>query len=104
MLPIAAVSVSSKTRHAGSMRASASARSMTATSCGLPMDFAEIFTLSVNERPALACRGDQRDRLLHHPGVDRENGAEPFGDVQKGARREQAAVVGAQPEEQLGTD
>ena len=27
--------------------------------------------------------------------------AKPFGDVQKGARREQVAVVGAQPEEQL---
>ena len=42
---------------------------------------------------ATACRTTQ--------AVDRENGAEPLGDVQKGARREQPAVVGAQPEEQL---
>ncbi len=50
---------------------------------------------------SLGLPGDQRNRLPHHPGVDRENGAEPFGDVQKGAWREQTAVVGAQPEEQL---
>ena len=57
--------------------------------------------MSVNDATSLGLRGDERDRLLHDPGVDRENAAEPFGDVQKGARREQAAVVGAQPEQQL---
>jgi len=54
------------------------------------------------ERPSnLGLCGDQRDRLLHDPGVDRYDRAKPFGDVQESTRREQVALIGAQPEEQL---
>ena len=74
---------------------------MIATSCGLPMDFAEIFTLSVNARPALACAAmsataccttqESIDRMLPNRSATYRNAA----------RREQVAVVGAQPEQQL---
>ena len=54
-LAIAAVSVSSKIRCAGSIEAHTMAASVIAAKLGSPIDFAETLTRSVSERPSRAC-------------------------------------------------
>ena len=45
---------------------------------------------------------NQRNRLPHNPGVDRQDQADTFGDIEKGAGRERSAAIGPrQPEQQL---
>jgi hypothetical protein len=100
MFPLAAASCQLEDEACGIDARSLSARSMTLTRSASPTDLAEMY-IECERAPSLRLVGDQRDGLLHHPGVDRHDHPEALCDVKKRTRREQLAQVAPQSHEQF---